>query len=171
MMARPRLRAPKIRALRAPASGKASGVTRSKLASRVVSRRHRIWAISVLEMPVVKRPDRPRAATTSPESCADQSPTYGGTQHEIAACMPGTSTLQDSALGYHEPDPHRWHALALVCVAFLMTVLDGTIVTVARQQAAVGADRVHDHVRRPSSARGEDGRPARSAPVVHDRGC
>src|SRR6478609_2125077 len=37
-----------------------------------------------------------------------------------------TSTLQD-----HEPDPRRWQALALVCVAFFMTVLDGTIVTVA----------------------------------------
>jgi len=31
----------------------------------------------------------------------------------------------------HEPDPHRWRALALVCVAFFMTVLDATIVTVA----------------------------------------
>src|SRR3954464_8555113 len=30
-----------------------------------------------------------------------------------------------------EPDPRRWQALALVCVAFFMTVLDGTIVTVA----------------------------------------
>ena len=30
-----------------------------------------------------------------------------------------------------QPDPHRWQALALVCVAFFMTVLDGTIVTVA----------------------------------------
>jgi EmrB/QacA subfamily drug resistance transporter len=29
------------------------------------------------------------------------------------------------------PDPRRWQALALVCVAFFMTVLDGTIVTVA----------------------------------------
>jgi EmrB/QacA subfamily drug resistance transporter len=28
-------------------------------------------------------------------------------------------------------DPRRWQALALVCVAFFMTVLDGTIVTVA----------------------------------------
>jgi EmrB/QacA subfamily drug resistance transporter len=44
---------------------------------------------------------------------------------------PDTSTLPDSALGHHEPDPHRWRALALVCVAFFMTVLDGTIVTVA----------------------------------------
>jgi len=44
---------------------------------------------------------------------------------------PATSTLQGSALGSHEPDPHRWQALALVCVAFFMTVLDGTIVTVA----------------------------------------
>jgi EmrB/QacA subfamily drug resistance transporter len=41
------------------------------------------------------------------------------------------STLRDSALGHYEPDPRRWLALALVCVAFFMTVLDGTIVTVA----------------------------------------
>jgi len=44
---------------------------------------------------------------------------------------PDRSTLRDSALGHHEPDPRRWLALALVCVAFFMTVLDGTIVTVA----------------------------------------
>jgi EmrB/QacA subfamily drug resistance transporter len=37
-----------------------------------------------------------------------------------------TSTPSDDA-----PDPRRWQALALVCVAFFMTVLDGTIVTVA----------------------------------------
>jgi EmrB/QacA subfamily drug resistance transporter len=30
-----------------------------------------------------------------------------------------------------QPDPRRWQALAVVCVAFFMTVLDGTIVTVA----------------------------------------
>jgi EmrB/QacA subfamily drug resistance transporter len=50
---------------------------------------------------------------------------------------PDTSALPDHApvprpaLGHHEPDPRRWQALALVCVAFFMTVLDGTIVTVA----------------------------------------
>jgi EmrB/QacA subfamily drug resistance transporter len=44
---------------------------------------------------------------------------------------PDTSTLPDSALVQLEPDPRRWQALALVCVAFFMTVLDGTIVTVA----------------------------------------
>src|SRR6202166_4540955 len=44
---------------------------------------------------------------------------------------PDTSTLPVSALRHHELDPHRWRALALVCVAFFMTVLDGTIVTVA----------------------------------------
>jgi len=44
---------------------------------------------------------------------------------------PDASTLRDSALGHYEPDPRRWLALALVCVAFFMTVLDGTIVTVA----------------------------------------
>lgn len=31
----------------------------------------------------------------------------------------------------HTPDPHRWQALALVCVAFFMTVLDVSIVNVA----------------------------------------
>ena len=31
----------------------------------------------------------------------------------------------------HEPDPHRWQALALVCVAFFMTILDVSIVNVA----------------------------------------
>src|SRR4051794_20223156 len=30
-----------------------------------------------------------------------------------------------------EPDPRRWQALALVCVAFFMTVLDVSIVNVA----------------------------------------
>jgi EmrB/QacA subfamily drug resistance transporter len=44
---------------------------------------------------------------------------------------PDASTLPNSTLGHHEPDPRRWLALALVCVAFFMTVLDGTIVTVA----------------------------------------
>src|SRR5207253_1388007 len=31
----------------------------------------------------------------------------------------------------HAPDPRRWQALALVCVAFFMTVLDVSIVNVA----------------------------------------
>jgi EmrB/QacA subfamily drug resistance transporter len=31
----------------------------------------------------------------------------------------------------HKPDPRRWQALALVCVAFLMTILDVSIVNVA----------------------------------------
>jgi EmrB/QacA subfamily drug resistance transporter len=42
-----------------------------------------------------------------------------------------TSTLPGSPAGNGVPDPRRWQALALVCVAFFMTVLDGTIVTVA----------------------------------------
>jgi uncharacterized membrane protein len=46
-----------------------------------------------------------------------------------------TSLPVRDAVGDHpltpQPDPHRWQALALVCVAFFMTVLDGTIVTVA----------------------------------------
>jgi len=37
-----------------------------------------------------------------------------------------TSTPSDDA-----PDPRRWQALALVCVAFFMTVVDLTIVNVA----------------------------------------
>jgi EmrB/QacA subfamily drug resistance transporter len=41
------------------------------------------------------------------------------------------STPDTSAAADYEPDPRRWQALALVCVAFFMTVLDGTIVTVA----------------------------------------
>jgi EmrB/QacA subfamily drug resistance transporter len=40
-------------------------------------------------------------------------------------------TLETAALPDYEPDPRRWQALALVCVAFFMTVLDSTIVTVA----------------------------------------
>src|SRR5437868_3879819 len=32
---------------------------------------------------------------------------------------------------HHAPDPHRWQALALVCVAMFMTVLDVSIVNVA----------------------------------------
>ncbi len=32
---------------------------------------------------------------------------------------------------HHEPDPHRWQALTLVCVAMFMTVLDVSIVNVA----------------------------------------
>src|SRR5476649_2906751 len=44
---------------------------------------------------------------------------------------PGISALPASTVPDSEPDPRRWQALALVCVAFFMTVLDGTIVTVA----------------------------------------
>jgi len=35
------------------------------------------------------------------------------------------------------PDPRRWQALALVCVAFFMTVLDVSIVTVACRRSSV----------------------------------
>jgi EmrB/QacA subfamily drug resistance transporter len=44
---------------------------------------------------------------------------------------PGISALPASTVPDSVPDPRRWQALALVCVAFFMTVLDGTIVTVA----------------------------------------
>src|SRR5882724_3864022 len=40
-------------------------------------------------------------------------------------------TIAERTTTEHQPDPRRWQALALVCVAFFMTVLDGTIVTVA----------------------------------------
>jgi EmrB/QacA subfamily drug resistance transporter len=36
-----------------------------------------------------------------------------------------------ASVEHHEPDPHRWQALALVCVAFFMTILDVSIVNVA----------------------------------------
>src|SRR6478752_9149102 len=45
--------------------------------------------------------------------------------------LPGDASVPRPAAGQGEPDPRRWQALALVCVAFFMTVLDGTIVTVA----------------------------------------
>src|SRR5580765_5840576 len=35
------------------------------------------------------------------------------------------------ATAAHTPDPRRWQALALVCVAFFMTILDVSIVNVA----------------------------------------
>jgi EmrB/QacA subfamily drug resistance transporter len=37
----------------------------------------------------------------------------------------------DSSAATHVPDPRRWQALALVCVAFFMTILDVSIVNVA----------------------------------------
>src|SRR6478735_7697378 len=45
--------------------------------------------------------------------------------------LPGDASVPRPAAGQGEPDPQRWQALAVVCVAFFMTVLDGTIVTVA----------------------------------------
>ncbi|MDX6287140.1 MAG: hypothetical protein QOG53_2625 [Frankiales bacterium] len=50
----------------------------------------------------------------------------GGTDTTGIGVTPDTAALAD-----YEPDPRRWQALALVCVAFFMTVLDSTIVTVA----------------------------------------
>src|SRR4051812_21335414 len=48
-----------------------------------------------------------------------------------ASTLPDGAAAQPAAPEHHEPDPQRWQALAVVCVAFFMTVLDGTIVTVA----------------------------------------
>jgi EmrB/QacA subfamily drug resistance transporter len=39
--------------------------------------------------------------------------------------------MESSHAHAHEPDPHRWQALAVVCVAMFMTVLDVSIVNVA----------------------------------------
>jgi EmrB/QacA subfamily drug resistance transporter len=44
--------------------------------------------------------------------------------------LPARDPVSDHLLT-QQPDPRRWQALALVCTAFFMTVLDGTIVTVA----------------------------------------
>ena len=71
------------------------------------------------------------------------------------------------------PDPRRWKALALVCAAFFMTVLDVSIVNVAlpsigrrrstsrATEPAVGDHRLRDHVRRLPAARRPRRRPAR----------
>jgi MFS family permease len=42
------------------------------------------------------------------------------------------------------PDPRRWHALALVCVAFFMVVLDIAIVNVALPSISVDLDLSQD---------------------------
>jgi EmrB/QacA subfamily drug resistance transporter len=44
--------------------------------------------------------------------------------------LPARDPVNDRLLT-PQPDPRRWQALALVCTAFFMTVLDSTIVTVA----------------------------------------
>src|SRR2546428_8275122 len=79
-----------------------------------------------------RQPRRPQAdgRCSGTRSISTASPTTDGSRDNTMS-TPDTSTLPDAALGHHEPDPHRWRALALVCVAFFMTVLDGTIVTVA----------------------------------------
>lgn len=82
----------------------------------------------------------------------------------------------------HElPDPQRWRALALLCGAFFMVILDATIVIIALP--SIGAD-LHfsgrtlqwvlslcTHVRRPVVARRPGGRPARTSTCVHGRCC
>ena len=73
-----------------------------------------------------------------------------------------------------ELDPRRWKALAVVCAAFFMTVLDVSIVNVAlpsigkalnfsRDEPPVGHHRLRDHLRRLPAARRPRGRPARTA--------
>ena len=74
-----------------------------------------------------------------------------------------------------EPDPLRWKALAVVCAAFFMTVLDVSIVNVgmpsiskalhfSADQPAVGDHGLRDHVRRLPAAR-----PAVSADLLGRR--
>ena len=78
------------------------------------------------------------------------------------------------------PDPRRWWALALLCGAFFMVILDAAIVTVAlpsiqrdlgfsAAEPAVGRERLRAHVRRPAPARRARGRPARPPARVHGR--
>ena len=80
------------------------------------------------------------------------------------------------------PDPRRWQALALVCVAFFMTVLDVSIVNVAlpsigrslhfsRDRAAVGHHGLRDHVRRLPAPRRPRRGPPRPQADVPDRAC
>ena len=70
-----------------------------------------------------------------------------------------TETRVDSALGRNAPDPRRWQALALVCVAFFMTVLDGTIVTVALPSIKDSLHVADNLVKSPES--GDDTSPTR----------
>ena len=80
----------------------------------------------------------------------------------------------------HTVDPRRWQALALVCVAFFMTILDVSIVNVAlpsiktslnvsRFEPAMGDHRVRDHLRRVPAARRAARRPPRTAADLHGR--
>jgi len=62
----------------------------------------------------------------------------------------------DDRLPTVQLDPHPWQALALVCVAFFMTVLDGPIVTVALPTIAgvAGRRRSRHLLRRPLRSNG-----------------
>ena len=79
-----------------------------------------------------------------------------------------------------ELDPLRWKALAVVCAAFFMTVLDVSIVNVAlpsigkslsfsRDDLQWVDHRVRDHVRRLPAARRAGRRPARPTPRLPRR--
>ena len=79
-----------------------------------------------------------------------------------------------------ELDPRRWWALALLCGAFFMVILDAAIVTVALPsirarprllgaEPPVGRQRLRPDVRGPASPRRARGRPARATARVHGR--
>ena len=79
------------------------------------------------------------------------------------------------------PDPKRWQALAIVCVAFFMTMLDVSIVNVALpsigdsppllgDRPAVGDHGLRDHLRRlPAAGRARGGPPRPQADVPRRR--
>ena len=80
----------------------------------------------------------------------------------------------------HYGDPRRWKALAVLGVAYLMVVLDVSIVNVALpsiqedlelhdREPAVGRLRLRAHLRRLPAPRRAHGRPARPPQALHDR--
>src|SRR4051812_5076451 len=55
-------------------------------------------------------------------------------------------TDEEGELAVNEPDPRRWSALAVVCAAFFMTVLDVSIVNVALPSIGKSLDFSRDNL-------------------------